>query len=356
MAPDPVLLLKVAIVILAVGALVFGLTAVSRAAADEFSWELSGSVDESDLGEQFETQRASLAGTYYFDPVDEANGPYALASFFDPQARVSLAVSESEQASSAVQPGTGVTPPDFDFDSETREYSIGGRYVLPPSKWYFGGHYLTGEVDDPAALATLSTDVESYGVLAGKYFGAATTLELVVEQSELDRTADFFVCTIAACFVAGESSLEATTDTIRLDAMHVQRFGSLTYTLFGGIAERSVHLVARTPAFTLPVPPPFGPIGGLQVPARTTDTELEPSRAYSLGGELFPTAKLGVRLGYTRVDDDSLLDDAYDISTTWFFRRNVGLQFTFRRQQGEPTPFGGDTDSDGAALRVIGRL
>jgi hypothetical protein len=138
----------------------------------------------------------------------------------------------------------------------------------------------------------------------------------------------------------------------------VRRFRSLTYTLFGGIAETSVHLLTRTPAFTLPSPlplppPPFGVIGTVSVPARTADIELEPFRAYSVGGELFPTAKLGVRLGYTRFDGDDARDDAYEISTTWFFRRNVGLQFTFSRQQGDATALG---DTDGAAFRVIGRL
>ena len=353
MALDSVLLLNMAIAILVAGALFFGLASASRAAADEFSWELSALVDESKVDVGSESQRTSLAGTYYFDPVDEANGPYALASFFDPATRVSLVVNEGEQTAQPV-PGTGLALPGL--DSETSEYSIGGRYVLPQSKWYFGGRYGTGEVDDPPALTTFSTDVERYGVLAGKYFGAATTLELAVEQTELDGQREFTACTpFLGCFNAGELSLESTTDTTRLDAMHVRRFGSLTYALFGGIAETSVDLVLRTPAFTLPLPPPFPPIGGVPIPARTIDTELESFRTYSVGGELFPTAKLGVRLGYTRFDGDALRDDAYELSTTWFFRRNAGLQFTFSRQQGDPTPFG-DNDADGSVFRVIGRL
>jgi hypothetical protein len=76
---------------------------------------------------------------------------------------------------------------------------------------------------------------------------------------------------------------------------------------------------------------------------------------YSVGGEIFPTQKLGVRLGYSRWDGDSPIDDAYDVSVTWFVTRRVALGFSFADQRNEgDSPFVDDTET--AAIRVVGRL
>ncbi|HEY8519314.1 MAG TPA: hypothetical protein VIN61_04495 [Gammaproteobacteria bacterium] len=45
-----------------------------------------------------------------------------------------------------------------------------------------------------------------------------------------------------------------------------------------------------------------------------------------MAGELFPTAALGVRIGYARWDGDDALDKLYDVGVSWFFRRRIGVQ------------------------------
>jgi hypothetical protein len=77
---------------------------------------------------------------------------------------------------------------------------------------------------------------------------------------------------------------------------------------------------------------------------------------------VFPTAKLGLRLGYTRWDDDTPADDAYDVAATWFVRRDFGIQFIYSRQNfddiGSIFLFTDDDfdAADTATIRLIGRL
>jgi hypothetical protein len=80
-----------------------------------------------------------------------------------------------------------------------------------------------------------------------------------------------------------------------------------------------------------------------------------------VGAELFPTAKLGVRIGYTRWDDDTPADDAYDVAATWFVRRDLGLEVSYSKQSADGDPFTVFMDdyfdhSETVAIRVIGRL
>jgi len=73
-------------------------------------------------------------------------------------------------------------------------------------------------------------------------------------------------------------------------------------------------------------------------------------RVYSIATELFPTQRLGVRVGYSQPDGDSNID-AYDVGATWFFTPRVAVQFVLSR-----TDFGGPSHSDNAGIRFLGRL
>src|SRR5215471_19695853 len=69
------------------------------ALAGEFSWDLSGGASQSTFGEMVDTDGSALAATYYFDAVDDSQGPYSLAAFFDPASRVSLAMTRTRATS-----------------------------------------------------------------------------------------------------------------------------------------------------------------------------------------------------------------------------------------------------------------
>src|SRR5690606_627293 len=131
----------------------------SGALADRFSWELAAGVSESTLYTSNEIDRASLTAKYYFDPVDDSDGPYALASFLNPASHLSLAFNREQQSSSPsmvgiarpINPisslgtiGSAVIAPGVIPDGlfgNLQDYGLRGRYVLPRSKWYFGGGY-----------------------------------------------------------------------------------------------------------------------------------------------------------------------------------------------------------------------
>jgi hypothetical protein len=67
-----------------------------------------------------------------------------------------------------------------------------------------------------------------------------------------------------------------------------------------------------------------------------------------------------VRLGYTRWDDATPADEAYDVAATWFITRRVGLELVLSRQTSDesylPPGIAASDRADAAALRVIGRF
>ena len=80
-------------------------------------------------------------------------------------------------------------------------------------------------------------------------------------------------------------------------------------------------------------------------------------RAYSAGTELFPTQRLGVRLGYTSWQGDTQSDHAYDASTTWFFRRDFAVRFALSRTTQTVREFQNSLAKiDVAEVWLIGRL
>jgi hypothetical protein len=326
-----------------------------RAPADEFAWELTALASEADQISFTETDYWALQATHFFAPVDDANGPYALASFFDPATRASLAVSrEKETVAIGIFAGTGGPPPVLTpFVVEADAYSVGGRYVFPESKWYFGGSYTKSDI---GAQASFSQPENRYSLLVGKYLGSATTLEVAWNTNESER--DFPVagsCMNGQSCVTIDGTNKRQQDHASVSVFHVRRFHSMTYSLSGRIAGSRANVSVTSPGGSLP--PPFS----ITLPPLNLSASLPRLQSYSVAGELFPTAKLGVRIGYTRWDDDTRADDAYNVAATWFVRRDLGLQFIYSQQSvddGTAFVFFDDDfeNADTAAIRVIGRF
>jgi hypothetical protein len=140
----------------------------------------------------------------------------------------------------------------------------------------------------------------------------------------------------------------------------------LTYSLSGRVSQSSAHLELPPPAIIIVSPPPVfvpppvltpspgTPPGGF-VAALPDEISLGRVNVYSVGTELFPTAKIGVRIGYASFDGDDSFDAsqyAYDVGVSWFITHHVGLRFGFARQE----PEDGDFRTDTASLRMIGRF
>jgi hypothetical protein len=298
----------------------------------DFSWELAGRLGHDESEADFESDLGSLSATYYFDPVEEGTGPHALAAFFDPATRVSIMTSRDE-----------ATLPSGALDSETTDSSVSGLYLLPRSKWYVGGRYSRGDVDEPfPPLTTASSiDLTAHGVVAGKYLGqGATRLQVSLDRSKTESEQVLTIC-IPGCFT-GIGTADVTSDDVRLDVMHVRPFRAATYALSGGVSDSSSDVVGSLVFIPNPIVPPF--------PNQTLSLDLGTLRTYFVAAEVFPIQKLGVRLGYTRLDGESVSGDVVDVEASWFFRRNIGLELTVSREETD------DVSTDGLTLRAIGRF
>ena len=296
-----------------IGAAVGAACAAFAVQADEFSWQLSGGTSRAESGD-FSRDSWVVDGTYYVKPIDDSSGPYELASFLNPTTRVSAAASKAES----------------DFASDPAAYHLSGAFVLPGQKWYVGASYSKSTVDD-TEFVTYS-DPKGYGVSAGRYLGPNTTLELGLGRSE-QRASVACPSGAPACF-----EIKTTTDSVNLEVFHVRRFRSLTYSLQGRVAESDFNLETRSSSSS-PVP-----VGDGEAP-----------RFYSVATELFPTQRLGVRVGYSTPDGDVEVD-AYDVGATWFFKPRVAVQFSLSRANFDNGSAIGSGHSESAGVRFIGRL
>lgn len=297
---------------------VAALCAVFAAHAEEFSWQLSGGVLDSETSDY---ESWSVDATFYVNSIDDSYEPYALASFFNPTTRVSAAASKSDS------PAPG---------DEPTSYTLNGAYVLPGKKWYFGASYAKSDGDD--TLGVTVSDPKGYGVRAGRYLGANTTLEVGLGRSEQKTTLSCGGPPFCAA-IGFPTEIEVTTDTVDLEVFHVRRFRSLTYALQGSVSDRDTDVdVSPRPAPSIGLLPSSGP--GL--------------RTYSVAAELFPTQTFGVRVGYSR--PDSIFDySAYTLGATWFFKPRVAVQLSFSETKLEGAP-PGPNRLETTAIRFIGRL
>ncbi len=334
------------------------LIAGTSARANEYAWELAGLAGQADLDPLIDASQSTITATYHFAGVDDTKGPLALAAFLDPETRIAASIGRNRQTSPVVGPPGAPAFPDIVSESET--YSASGRYVLPAKNWYTGGRYL--ETDRSIAPGGLLTDDEMHGatLFAGHYFGIATTLELSFDRA-VDESQGTGIACISNQFCAAvvPQSMQQTRDTATLGVLHLRRFRSLTYTLAGSVADSSGQAVIHSGAFEFPLPSSLFPPGVVffrppvfTVPAHTTKVGLDRYLIYSVAGELFPTRKLGVRLGYAGWDGSSTLDYAYDVAATWFVSRNVGLRFALGRQHAHAAL----DDTDIAFVQATGRF
>ena len=352
--------------------------------ADEFSWQLSGGSRESDLGRSVEAESATLAATYFFRPVDDADGPYALAPFLDRSS--SLGASYNEDKTTAVVPVvTARIPflpppppsPPVTIVNRAAGRSLSGRHVWRTTGWYAGASLAETDASDGALLPTSSSvqggDVSSRSLELGKYVGPSTAIELSLEAAETTSTSEIpLFCVPGLCSLIPTglitTTLETELESIEVSTFHVGRLGRMRYSLAGGITTSELTAtidIASTPLMlpTFPrvptQPSPIAIAGGVAVggidSGLVASGASERNERYALAGELFPTQGLGIRFGYARWDGDEPLGESYEVATTWFFKPSIGAQVILSRTKSE-LPISTIRDVDSVALQLIGRL
>jgi hypothetical protein len=108
---------------------------------------------------------------------------------------------------------------------------------------------------------------------------------------------------------------------------------------------------------TIALPSGFRAVGPLALIAAPFTGPLpipDERETYSIGGELFPTERLGLRIGLARSDSDFFDEESYDVTATWFLTRAMAVQFVLARTESERFTLQRDVDS--AELRLFGRL
>ena len=345
--------------------------------AEDYRWQISGGYGETELAPFADTERLLLDATYYLDPVDDARGPYALAPFLNRSSRVSAGITSEETTIVTPVLSIGVPPPGapttLTTTEKTRGLAVGGRYVWPASGWYVGASYRDADTDHeplPAASQQQETEMDGYQVFGGRYFDESTSLDLGAGTTR--QTSELVLTCLTSLCLSASAATRIDTDDWSIGALHVRRGSRLTYSITGRISSAEVVPTIEEVTLTLPpgvsslVPPSFP--GGLTVlpiefrsVAFSVATPLtgplpiaDERDMYSLGAELFPTERLGFRIGLSHADGDYAEEDSYDVAATWFFKRGVAVEFALVRTAHEAGPL--QRDSDGSQLRLLGRL
>jgi hypothetical protein len=347
----------------------------SGANAEDFSWQLSGAYGETELAPFADTERTMLDATYYIDPVDDARGPYALAPFLNRSSRVTFGVTNEKTTITTPVVSIGLPPPGspttMDVTEETTGYAIGGRYVWSASGWYVGAGYRDADTDrEPSSPESRQgTTTDDYQLFGGRYFGESTSLDLAAGATR--QTTQLTITCVTSLCLSGSAATQIDTDDWSIGALHVRQGSRLGYSISGRVSGADVtasydSLVLTLPPGTLLPPAPAttglrGIIGAVSVAPFSIAGPFTGSLAipdervtYSIGGELFPTDRLGFRIGLARSDGDFVDDESYDLAATWFFTRAAAVQFVLARTQSQLASLRRDIDT--AELRLFGRL
>jgi hypothetical protein len=370
----------------------------SAASGEEFSWQLSGGYGETELTPFADTERTILDATYYLDPVDDSRGPYALAPFLNRSSRVTAGVTNEKTTLSApvatIGPPLPGTPTTLTLTQETTGYAISGRYVWPGSGWYVGASYQDANTDheqiSPGSRQDTRTD--GYQLFGGRYFGESTSVDLAAGATR--QATELLISCITSLCLSASAATQVDSDDWSIGAVHVRQGSRLSYSITARVSRADP--TARIDPLQLSLPPgavdltfgapPTGlraisPQGGFRTiaPAGGLTTIALPSglsavgplaliaapftgplpipderETYSIGGELFPTERLGFRIGLARSDSDFFDEESYDVAATWFFTRAMAVQFVLART--ESARFTLRRDVDSAELRLFGRL
>jgi Putative general bacterial porin len=344
----------------------------SSANGEEFSWQLSGGYGETELSQFADTERTTLEATYYFDPVDDSRGPYALAPFLNRSSRVTGGVMKETTTITAPVAYIGLLSPTgptaVDVTEDTTGYSVGGRYVWAASGWYVGAAYRDLDTDqEPSSpLSLQGTTSDGYELFGGRYFGESTSLDLTAGTAR--QTTELTLTCITSLCLSGSAATQIDTDDWSIGALHVRQGSRVSYSIAGRISGTDITPSVSPLVLTLPpgAPPPqpfpgtiiggisAAPFTFIAAPFTGPFQSLDERKTASIAGELFPTDRIGLRIGLAHSNGEYGDDDSYDVAATWFFTRAAAVEFVLARTQSEIFSLSRDIDS--AELRVFGRL
>lgn len=383
-----------------------GCLVLSMAAAEEYSWQVSGSYRDENAANSVQAHSRNsrlLRATYYLSGVDDEVGPYELAPFLNRSSYVAVGAGRTKLREKAYPSfatpdllgnsiptggGIGMFGPvnvwgsAFPVESgiDASEYEVGGRYVWPESGWYAGARARRSDADVLPQLPFFRKTAEfrRTGLFAGWYFGPRSTVEVGLgseSMSQFERAGPFANPLLGLPVPVGMSSVvrlapvgfrivtDEETESARFSVRHVGEVGGSTFELSASVhasrtdARVSVPLAVDFVAASNPFDPPddelIGVVGGPAIEGGWSEREHE----IRLSGALFPDEALGVRLTLSTSDHDAYgTGDRVGLSATWFFVRNAAVAIELMRSDSGRGYAPDSNVTDSVGVRVLGRF
>jgi hypothetical protein len=315
----------------------------------QYFWQVSGAHEQREITTFFEIHTTNVEATYHFRSIDpERLGvPYWLAGFLDRSSSMTAGLRRDQLNSYFVNTGTRASR------VATDGYAVSGRHVWRESGWFLGGHSERRDMDlYSLTFMEQAFRSEGYGLSVGKYVAEATAVELKFE-SGTGRVRTLIrpeVCTFGCPLDTRNRS-----DVVELSVLHVGNLQRMGYAVSASARDRSVSLSYREPAFSPSFTEPTPPLHGSARFIAPVVQEVDDARIYSASGQLFPTTRLGVGVGYSRWRGDGIEDYTYEVSTVWFFRPNLAAQVGWSRARNDLF-FPARRHADTASIRLVGRF
>ena len=356
------------------GSVLVGLTfCAASAMAEQYAWQLDGGVHRADTAGSAEIDTTFVTATGYFPPIDDSDGPLALAPFLSRSSRVSATVAGIEEDYLVTASGPiGGQPIVSTGGNDSRMYSASGRYVWRNSGWYAGGGLRSFSIDHPVSGSLdIDNDRDGYALSAGKYLAPSTALELEFGSTTSETSILAPLCTPQApcLFPLFLGTTKIESENLGLSVLHAGEVGAMSYAVSGEFST-SDTTIRLTPAPAALPTGPFSPNPGIPVYASPNAdigqygpvavleaSEVSPPDVdnYQIAGELFPTSRLGVKLGIAMSDAGNVDLERTELSVTWFFKRAIAVEFSIAQTEADYSA-GGSIDDDESAIRLIGRL
>lgn len=232
------------------------------------------------------TDRTLFGFTYYFTPLDSAEGPLALSSFFGRNSSVSASYAVGDVDS-------------FGVETDLDAYSLFGRYVHADSGWLVDAAFARTDVD-----TSPNTRSDTYSIAVGKYFAPTSTISLGFSRTDDDANGD--------------------SSRVTLSNFHAQALGNGSY--FDGGAELSyVDTDDAGDGYELVLATTYYPNRALGVGlfGGYADIGSTDSFAYGVSAEYFFTESFAVNARYTATDSDA---GFFDVDTDTF---SIGARVRF---------------------------
>lgn len=288
--------------------------------ANAYQTEVTGAyeytyIKDSEL-DSHRVNTVSVAGKYYFNPVQTRNAPLAEAAYLDKASNIGLGYTYAKE--SGQYPITNIigTPlADVDFKQEFNSLGINGEFFIPNTQFYIAGSLHRTEID--ATLKALgysykfaSDDGNGYSIEAG--FLPINGLLFAVGLTDLSKSFDpiqaakygYITTYVNAATVSGEDDDKAVT----LRAKYVSEIAGY-YTNFEAqsyIGDETTYRLAAD----LYLDPTLSV--GISIADSTAD---ESDSIFSIRAQKFFTPQVAVSVGYTTIDGAN----SYGINGTFRF-------------------------------------